>query len=82
MAMEDVGELIETAIRELGPGASDEEVALRVLDHLTELSDSEKTDVVDQMLKNASNTQLTHLREVLEARTGRETPGQGQSEPG
>lgn len=76
----DIGELIEAVTEELGPSATDDEIALRLLDRLEVLSDSDKTTVIDQILSSASNTQLAHLREVLEATTDRDIPSKGQPE--
>ena len=43
-----IGELIEAVIQELGPNATDDEISRRLLDRVAELSDSEKTTVIDQ----------------------------------
>jgi hypothetical protein len=67
----DLGRLIERATAELGPNASDDDVASKVVRFIEALNDADRTAVVDQIVKGTSSTQLAHLREVLEARSDR-----------
>ena len=60
--MEDVGRLIEKVSQELGPNASDEEITASVLKTIETLPDSERAEVLEQLVKGTSSRQLAHLR--------------------
>jgi hypothetical protein len=90
--MEDVGRLIEKASQELGPNASDEEITARVLKTIETLPDSERAEVLEQLVKGTSSRELAHLREESEdarhagdSESGRNPstgPSQAEPEPG
>jgi FixJ family two-component response regulator len=64
--MEDVSRLIEKAIQELGPDASDEEITARVLKTIETLPDSERAEVLKQLVKRTGSRELAHLEEEAE----------------
>jgi hypothetical protein len=64
--MEDVSRLIEEASEKLGPDASDEEIAASVLKTVETLPDSERADVLEQLVKRTSSHELAHLRKEAE----------------
>jgi hypothetical protein len=66
----DLGKLIERAVAELGPNASDDDVSGKVVSFIESLNDADRAAVVDQIVKGTSSTQLAHLRKVLEASAG------------
>ena len=76
--MEDVTELISKVTRELGPDASDEEISKKVLEAIEALPESDRAQVLDQVVKGISSGRLRHLdREVdadREEDGGRTTP--------
>jgi hypothetical protein len=71
--MEDVTELISRVSQELGPDASDEEVSQRVLKAIEALPESDRAQLLGQMVKAASSGQLRHL----DKEAGAERPGDG-----
>jgi DNA-directed RNA polymerase specialized sigma24 family protein len=75
--MEDVGRLIEKASQKLGPNASDEEITASVLKVIETLPDSERAEVLEQLVKGTSSRELAHLREESE-----DTRHAGDSESG
>jgi hypothetical protein len=90
--MEDVGRLIEKVSQELGPDASDEEITASVLKTIETLPDSERAEVLEQLVKGTSSRELAHLREESDdARDASDNegepnpstgPSQGEPEPG
>jgi hypothetical protein len=64
--MEDVGRLIEKVSQELGPNASDEEITASVLKTIETLPDSERAEVLEQLVKGTSSRELAHLRDESE----------------
>ena len=76
--MEDVTELISKVIRELGPDASDEETSKKVLEAIEALPESDRAQVLEQVVKGVSSGRLRHLdREVGDNREedgGKRTP--------
>ena len=70
--------LISRVSRELGPEAPDEEVSGKVLDAVEALSESDRAQVLEQLVKAVSSGQLRHLDKELDA-VRRE--GGGQSMP-
>jgi hypothetical protein len=76
--MEDVTELISKISRELGPEASDEEVSKKVLKAIEALPESDRAQLLDQMVKGVSSGQLRHLDKEADA----DRPaGSGESVP-
>ena len=59
--MEDVSGLISKVSQELGPDASDEEISEKVLEVIEALPESERAQVLKQMVKGVSSGQLRHL---------------------
>jgi hypothetical protein len=59
--MEDVTELISQVSRELGPHASDEEISAKVLEAIEALPETDRVQVLDQLVKGVSSGQLRHL---------------------
>jgi DNA-directed RNA polymerase specialized sigma24 family protein len=60
-AVEDVTELIAKVSRELGPDAADEEISKKVLEAIEALPESERAQLLEQMVKGVSSGQLRHL---------------------
>ncbi len=65
--MEDVTELISKVSRELGPDASDEEISEKVLEAIEALPESDREQVLEQVVKGVSSGQLRHLDKEVEA---------------
>jgi hypothetical protein len=65
--MEDVTELISKVTRELGPDASDEEISEKVLEAIEALPESDRAQVLEQVVKGASSGRLRHLDKEVEA---------------
>ena len=65
--MEDVTELISKISRELGPDASDEEISERVLKAIEALPESDRAQVLEQLVKGVSSGQLRHLDKEVDA---------------
>ncbi len=59
--MEDVSELISKVSRELGPDASDEEISERVLEAIEAMPESDRAQVLEQVVKGVSSGRLRHL---------------------
>ena len=59
--MEDVTELMAKVGRELGPDASDEEISAKVLETIEALPESDRAQLLEQLVKGASSGQLRHL---------------------
>ena len=59
--MEDVTELIAKVSQELGSDASDEEISQKVLESIEALPDSDRAQVLEQLVKGVSSGQLHHL---------------------
>jgi hypothetical protein len=59
--METVDELVARVSRELGPDASDEEVSEKVLQTIEALPESDRAQLLDQLVKGVSSGQLRHL---------------------
>jgi hypothetical protein len=79
--VEILDELLANALEELGPDVTDQEVAEKLLDYMGELPDVFKADIVESLIRRTTTTQLSHLREVAEAATGRDIPGQITEKP-
>jgi hypothetical protein len=65
--MEDVTELISRISQELGPDASDEEIGKKVFDAVESLPESDRAQVLEQLVKAVSSGQLRHLEKEVEA---------------
>jgi hypothetical protein len=65
--MADVTELIARVSQELGPDASDEEVSAKVLEAIEALPESDRAQLLEQLVKGASSGQLRHLDKEVEA---------------
>jgi DNA-directed RNA polymerase specialized sigma24 family protein len=76
--MEDVTKLISKVSRELGPDASDEEISKKVLEAIEALPESDRAQVLEQVVKGISSGQLRHLDK--EVGVDRETDG-AESKP-
>jgi hypothetical protein len=65
--MADVTELISKVTRELGPDASDEEISKKVLEAIEALPESDRAQVLEQVVKGVSSGQLRHLDKEVDA---------------
>jgi hypothetical protein len=65
--MEDVTELISKVSQELGPDASDDEISEMVLKAIEALPESDRAQVLKQLVKGISSGQLRHLDNEIEA---------------
>ena len=65
--MQDVTELISRASEELGPDASDEEITQKVLEAIEALPESDRAQLMDQMVKGTSSGQLRRLDKDIDA---------------
>jgi hypothetical protein len=59
--MEDVTELIAKVSQELGPDSSDEAISKKVLETIEALPESDRAQVLEQLVKGVSSGQLRHL---------------------
>jgi hypothetical protein len=60
--MENVTQLIEKVSQELGPDASDEEITAKMLKTIESLPESERAEVLEQLVKRTSSRERAHLR--------------------
>ncbi len=65
--MEDVTELISRVSQELGPDASEDEISEKVLKAIEALPESDRAQLLQQLVKGISSGQLRHLDEEVEA---------------
>ena len=65
--MEDVNELISKVSQELGPDVSDEEVSEKVLETIEALPESDRAQLLEQLVKGVSSGQLRHLDKEVDA---------------
>ena len=65
--MEDVTDLIAKVSRELGPDASDEEISKKVLGAIEALPESDRAQLLEQLVKGVSSGQLRHLEKEVDA---------------
>jgi DNA polymerase III delta prime subunit len=65
--MEDVTELISKVSQELGPEASDEEISEMVLQAIEAMPESDREQLLEQMVKGTSSGQLRHLDKEVDA---------------
>jgi hypothetical protein len=66
-AMEDVTELISKVSQELGPDASDEEISKKVFEAVEALPESDRTQLLEQLVEGASSGQLRRLEKEVDA---------------
>ena len=64
--MEDATELIAEARRQLGPDASDEEIRDKVLQTIEALPESDRAQMLEQLVKQVSSRQLRRLDKEAE----------------
>ncbi len=65
--MEDVTELISKVSQELGPDASDEQISEKVLETIEALPESNRAQLLEQLVKRVSSGQLRHLDKEVDA---------------
>ncbi len=65
--MEDVAELIARISGELGPHASDEQISAKVLEAIEVLPESDRSQVLEQLVKGISSGQLRRLGKEVDA---------------
>jgi len=70
--MADLQEVLLWALQEAGPDASDHEVAEKMTEYVEALSDSDRAEVMKQLISLTTSTQLAHLRETIEGERGEE----------
>jgi hypothetical protein len=60
--------------QDVGPDASNNEITEMVLKAIEALPESDRAEMLEQLVKRASSRQLAHLDEEVETRTDREIP--------
>jgi hypothetical protein len=65
--MEDVTELIAKVSQELGPDASDEQITERTIEAIKALPESDREQLLEQLVKGASSGQLRRLDKEAES---------------
>ena len=65
--MEDVTELIAKVSQELGPDASDDEVSGKVLETIEALPESDRGQLLQQLVQRVSSGRLRHLDKEVDA---------------
>lgn len=65
--MEEVTELISKVSQELGPDASDDEISEKVLEAIEALPESDRAQMLEQLVKGVSSGQLRHLDKEVDA---------------
>lgn len=73
--MADLQEILLRVLRELGPDASDQEIGKKMEEYVEALPESDRAEVIEQMIRLTTSTQLAHLRELAETETGEDLPG-------
>ena len=68
--MEDVSQLIEKVSQELGPDASDDEITAKMLQTIETLPESDRAEVLGQLVKRTRSRELAHLREEADRPAG------------
>ena len=63
-------QILLRVLRELGPDASDEEIAKKMAEYIEALPDTDRAEVNDQMLRLTTSTQLAHLRKITADESG------------
>ena len=64
--MADLQDILLRALRELGPDASDDEIGKKMGEYVEALPEPDRTDVLEQVIRLTTSTQLAHLRELAE----------------
>jgi hypothetical protein len=72
--LEDATELISKVTLELGPDASDDQISEKVLEAIEAMPESERAQLLDQLVKGASSSQLRRLDKEVAA----ERPADGE----
>jgi hypothetical protein len=65
--VDDMSELIAKVSQELGPDASDEEISDKVLEAIDALPESDRAQVLEQLVKGLRSGQLRHLDKEVNA---------------
>ena len=65
--MEDITELISKVSQELGPDHSDEEISKKVLGAIEALPESDRAQLLEQLVQGVSSGQLRHLEKEVDA---------------
>jgi hypothetical protein len=65
--MEDVTELIAKISKELGSDASDEAISEKVLEAIEALPESDRAQVLEQLVKGVSEGRLRHLDKEVDS---------------
>jgi len=73
--MADLQEILLRVLRELGPDASDDEIGKKMGEYVEALSDSDRAEVIEQMIGLTTSTQLARLREITESESPVDFPG-------
>jgi hypothetical protein len=73
--MADLQEILLRVLREVGLDASDEEIAQKMTEYIEALSDSDRAEVNEQMLRLTTSTELAHLRQISESESPGDVPG-------
>jgi len=71
--MADLQEILLRVLRELGPDASDDEIGKRMGEYVEALPESDRTTVMEQMIRLTTSTELAHLREIAEGEAGEDS---------
>jgi hypothetical protein len=74
--MTDLQDILLRVLRELGPNASDDEIGKKMGEYIEALSDSDKAEAMEQMVRLTTSTELAHLRQLAEEVTGEKMPDQ------
>jgi hypothetical protein len=64
--MEDISDLVARVSQELDPHASDEEISEKVRETIEALPESDRTQVLEQLVKGISSRQIRHLDKVAD----------------
>jgi hypothetical protein len=65
--METVTELISRVSQELGPEASDDQISEKVLQTIEALPESDRAQLLEQLVKGVSSGRLRHLDKEVDA---------------
>ncbi len=79
--MTDLQGILLRVLRELGPDASDHQIAEKMTEYIESLPYSDRAEVNEQMIRLTTSAQLVHLGELAETESGEEIPGKITDEP-
>jgi hypothetical protein len=68
--MADLQEILLRVLRELGPDASDDEIGKKMGEYVEALPESDRAQVMGQMIRLTDSAELAHLREMAGNETG------------